>query len=243
MAAGVRIVEVERIVVDVPFTPRCQEWNAREVWQWRISEVIRVTTDAPDVVGYGETILHYTWGRVSDEAIAKVKGRNPAEFLGDDSLGAGLQMALYDVVGKAMGVPAYRLLGLPRVREWCPISWWNIDMPPEAFAAEAQDALAAGYTSYKIKARPWWDVYEQVDTISRVTPPHFRLDLDWNNMLLNAGNAAPVLTELDKQERVAIYESPIMQRDVEGHRQLRQKTTRPIALHFGRTTVPCCGSG
>ena len=55
----------------------------------------------------------------------------------DDSLGAGLQMAIYDVVGKALEVPLYRLLNLPRVREWCPISWWNIDMPPEAFAAES----------------------------------------------------------------------------------------------------------
>src|SRR6266567_1180073 len=57
-------------------------------------------------------------------------------------------------------------------------------------------------------------------------------------MLLNAGNAAPVLTELDKRERVAIYESPIMQRDVEGHRQLRRKTTRPLALHFGDPPFP-----
>jgi L-alanine-DL-glutamate epimerase-like enolase superfamily enzyme len=111
-------------------------------------------------------------------------------------------------------------------------------MPPEANAAEAQEALAAGYTSYKIKARPWWDVYEQVAAISAVTPPHFRLDLDWNNMLLNLGNAAPVLAELDRYERVAIYESPIMQRDVEGQRLLRQKTTRPIALHFGEPPFP-----
>src|SRR5581483_7959847 len=65
MTAKLRIRDVERIVVDVPFTPRCQEWNAREVWQWRISEIIRITTDTPDLVGYGETILHYTWGRVS----------------------------------------------------------------------------------------------------------------------------------------------------------------------------------
>jgi L-alanine-DL-glutamate epimerase-like enolase superfamily enzyme len=238
MSALPRIHDVERIVVDVPFTPRCQEWNAREVWQWRISEVIRITTDTPDLVGYGETILHYTWGRVPDEAIERVRGGNPAEFLGDDSLGAGLQMALYDLVGKALGVPAYRLFNLPRGREWCPISWWNIDMPPEANAAEAQEALAAGYTSYKIKARPWWDVYEQVAAISAVTPPHFRLDLDWNNMLLNLGNAAPVLAELDRYERVAIYESPIMQRDIEGQRLLRQKTTRPIALHFGEQPFP-----
>jgi len=234
---SLKITEVERIVVNVPFTPRCEEWNAREVWQWRISEVIRVVTDA-GLVGYGETIAHYTWGRVHDETVERVKGRNPAELLGDDTLGAGLQMALYDVVGKALGVPVYRLFNLPKVRDWQPISWWNIDMAPEANAAEAQEALARGYTSYKIKARPWFDVFEQVEAISKVTPPHFRLDLDWNQMLINAGNAAPVLTGLDKYERVAIYESPIMQRDVEGLRQIRQKITRPIALHFGDPPFP-----
>jgi L-alanine-DL-glutamate epimerase-like enolase superfamily enzyme len=238
MLNKLRIRDVERIVVDVPFTPRCQEWNAREVWQWRISEIIRVTTDAPDLVGYGETILHYTWGRVPDAAIERVRGGNPADFLGDDSLGAGLQMALYDLVGKALGVPAYRLFNLPRVREWCPISWWNIDMPPEANAAEAQEALAQGYTSYKIKVRPWWDVYAQIEAISAVTPPHFRLDLDWNMMLINHGNAAPVLAELDGYPRIAIYESPIMQHDVEGQRLLRRKTSRPIALHFGDPPFP-----
>jgi len=237
MSGKLKIVDIERIVASVPLTPRCQEWNAREVWQWQISEVVRVTTNVPDIVGYGETILHYTWGRVSDEAIERVKGRPAAEFLGDDTLGAGLQMAIYDVVGKALGVPVYRLLNLPRVREWCPISWWNIDMPPEAFAAEAEEAVERGYTSHKIKARPWWDIVEQVEAISAVTPSHFRLDLDWNQMLINAGNAAPVLQKLDQYERVCIYESPIFQRDVEGLRQLRQKTTRPIALHFGNPTM------
>ncbi len=234
------IKEVERIVLDVPFTPRCQKWNAREVWQWRIVEVLRVTTDSPDMIGYGETVLHYTWSRVSDEAAAKVIGKNPAEFLGDDSLGAGLQMAIYDLTAQALGVPVYRLFNLPRVREWCPISWWNIDMPPEEFAAEAVEAQEHGYTSYKFKARPWFDIYAQVEAVSMVSPRHFKLDIDWNCMLLNAGNASSVLQELDKQERIAIYESPIMQRDVEGHRILREKTTRPIALHFGEppfTTV------
>ena len=123
--AGLSIVDVERIVSNIPLTLRCKEWNARKVWQWRIAKLIRFTTDA-GLVGHGETILHYTWGRVSDEAIARVKGGNPAEFLGDDSLRAGLQMALYDVVGKALEVLVYRLPGLPTVRQWCPISWWNI---------------------------------------------------------------------------------------------------------------------
>lgn len=229
----IKIVDVERIVVDVPFTPRCAEWNALLVWQWRISEVIRVTTDVPDIVGYGETLLHYSWGQVSDEAIARVKGKNPADFLGDDSLGPGLQMALYDVVGQALGVPMYQLFNLPKVRDWCPIAWWNTKMSPEHLAEEAQEALTKGYVNHKFKTRPWIDVYAQVEAVSAVTPPHYEIDLDWNNMLLNAGNATPVLTELDKYERVAIYESPIMQHDVEGQRLLRSKIQHPIALHFG----------
>ena len=231
------VTDIERITVRAPMTPRCEEWNAREVWQWCICEIIRLTTDA-GIVGYGETLPHYTWGRVSDEAIARVKGKNAADFLGDDSLGAGLQMAIYDVVGKALGVPAYRLFNQPKVREAVPIAWWNIDFPPEALAEEAKDALAKGYTALKTKARPWWDVYEQVDQMSNVTPPHFKIDMDWNQMLINASNAAPVLSELDKQERVALYESPIFQRDTEGQRLLRRKTQKAIALHFGDPPFP-----
>jgi len=231
------VTDIERITVRAPMTPRCEEWNAREVWQWCICEIVRVTTDA-GLVGYGETLPHYTWGRVSDEAVARVKGKNAADFLGDDSLGAGLQMAIYDVVGKALGVPAYRLFNQPKVREAVPIAWWNIDFPPEALAEEAKDALAKGYTALKTKARPWWDVYEQVDQMSNVTPPHFKIDMDWNQMLINASNAAPVLSELDKQERVALYESPIFQRDTEGQRQLRQKIKKAIALHFGDPHFP-----
>lgn len=229
----IKIKEVERITVHVPFTPRCQVWCAREQYQWDISEVIRITTDVPDLVGYGETMLHYTWGRVSDEAIARVKGRHPAEFLGDDSLGAGLQMAIYDLVGKANGVPVYKLFNLPRAREWCPISWWNVDMSPEDFAAEAREAVSKGYTSHKIKARPWWDIYEQVTAISNATPDYYHLDMDWNQMLANVSNAIPVLQRLDQMPRVSLYESPIFQHDVEGNRQLRSKISLPIAHHFG----------
>jgi len=242
MTGKLIVTDIERITVRVPMTPRCEEWNAREVWQWCISEVIRITTDA-GFVGYGETLPHYTWSRVSDEAIARVKGNNPADFLGDDSLGAGLQMAVYDVVAKSLGVPMHRLFSTAKVRDWAPISWWNIDFPPEMLAEEAKDALAAGYTAFKTKARPWWDVYAQVQAIADVTPQHFKIDMDWNQMLLNASNAAPVLTELDKQERIMLYESPILQRDIEGNKLLRQKTTHAIAMHFGEPQFPAAVRG
>lgn len=104
---------------------------------------------------------------------------------------------------------------------------------PEALREEAREAVAQGYTAHKFKARPWIDVYAQVEAISEVTPPHYHLDLDWNDMLLNVGNAAPVLQELDRYERVSVYEGPIAQRDVEGYRRLRDKVSHPIAAHFG----------
>lgn len=237
MRAKVRITDVERITLRVPFTPRTQKWNALLVWQWQVVEIIRLTTDA-GLVGYGETLPHYTWRRVSDVAVERVKGKNPVDFLGDDTLGAGLQMAIYDLVGKLLDAPVYRLFNLPKVRDWCPIAWWNTKMGPEDLAGEAQDALAAGYTCHKFKTRPWIDVYAQVEAISAVTPPHYKLDLDWNSMLLNVGNAAPVLQKLDTYERVSIYEGPIPQNDVEGLRELRRKTTHPIALHFGEPPFP-----
>ncbi len=232
MKPALRIKDIERITLRVPFTERVRRWNALLVWQWQIVEIIRVTTDDGSI-GYGETLPHYTWGKVSDEAIERVRGRNPAEFLGVDSLGSGLQMAIYDVVGKALEVPVHRLLNLDKVRDWCPIAWWNTKMGPEDLAGEAQDAVKAGYIFHKFKTRPWIDVYEQVEAISAVTPAHYRLDMDWNGMLMNVGTAVPVMQRLDQYERVSIYEGPINQSDVEGQRELRRKVAKPIALHFG----------
>ena len=85
---------------------------------------------------------------------------------------------------------------------------------------------------------PWFDVYEQVEAIGAVTPEHYRLDLDWNGMLMNVGTATPVMQRLDQYERVSIYESPINQADVEGQRELRRKVAKPIAIHFGSPAFP-----
>jgi len=233
MLPALRIKDVERITLRVPFTERVRQWNALLVWQWQIVEIIRVTTDDGSV-GYGETLPHYTWGKVTDAALQRVQGQNPVEFLGGGRLIEKQKMALYDVVGKALEVPVHRLFNLPKIRDWCPIAWWNTKMGPEDLAAEAQDAVSQGYIFHKFKTRPWIDVYAQVEAISAVTPPHYRLDMDWNSMLLNVGTAAPVLQRLDQYERVSIYEGPIMQRDVEGLRELRRKVSKPIALHFGQ---------
>ena len=77
-----RIAGVERILVDVPFHEIPERNMARYLAGWHISEVCRVTSDT-GLVGYGETLPNYTWGRVSDAAVERVKGRSDIELATD----------------------------------------------------------------------------------------------------------------------------------------------------------------
>ncbi|RKU17059.1 enolase [Candidatus Poribacteria bacterium] len=236
-----KVTNVERTLVDVPFTPRQQEITTQSVstvYNWSLLELCKVTTDTGHI-GWGETVIHYTYSRVSDASVERVLGQSPAEHMNDDSLGAGLQMALFDVVGKILEVPVYRLLGT-QCREVVPISWWSIDASPENWAAEAADAVANGYTSFKNKPRPWWDIIKQVEAIAEVVPTDFKLDLDPNSSLRDAETAIPILRKLAAHPNVAIFESPIPQGDVAGNKQIRQAVDCPIAMHFGSPPYTTC---
>ena len=69
-------------------------------------------------------------------------------------------------VGKELGVPVYQLLPGGKQRDWVPLSWWCHSNSPEDWVREAEYALAAGYTTCKYKARPWWDIVEQVEAVN-----------------------------------------------------------------------------
>ena len=57
-------------------------------------------------------------------------------------------------------------------------------------------------------------------------------------MLLSAGQAAPLLAELERWKRISLIEEPIMRHDSAGNRALRHKATTPLALHLHPTTFP-----
>lgn len=233
--ANLNVKKVERIWLNVPFREVAARNMIREIPQWRIVEICRVTLES-GVTGFGETLPYYTWGRVTDEGVQKVTGRNAAEWMWDDSLGCGLQMALFDAVGKANDVPLWALLG-KKVRERPFVSWWAIDMPAADWVLECKDALARGYTDFKTKARPWFDLEQQIATLSKTLPEHFKIDFDFNAMLIDSSRAGRYLVEIDKFPHVAIYESPIPQTDVAGNKFLRTQTRVPIAMHFGSPPI------
>lgn len=226
-----KVTGIERFTLQVPFVERVRlEMERAGIHTWSELEITRVETDA-GMVGWGETIQNYTWGRVQAEE--RVLAKTPFETMWDDSLGAGLQMALFDVAGKLAGVPVYQLLGT-KCRDWAAISFWDHDMSPEKYEIEARTAVELGYTCMKVKTRPWFDVRETMRRISAATPDHFRIDTDWNAFLNNASNAIPLLRELEEAfPKIKIFEDPIPRNDASGNHFLRTQVQSAIAHHYG----------
>jgi galactonate dehydratase len=226
-----RIAKIDRTTVKLPFREVPGRNMARELPHWAWSEICEVRLNSGHV-GFGETLLYYTWGATADSAVQRVLGQNAAVWMWDDSLGAGLQMALFDAVARAAEVPIHCLLG-KQVHQHTPLSWWNIDTSPEDMAAECKTAFAQGYRSYKTKGRPWFDIWAQVAAAAKVVPPEFMLDIDFNDTLLDAERGIPILQELAKTPQVGIYETPIPQSDIRGNQAIRKAQRVPVAMHYG----------
>lgn len=223
--------DVERIPVRLEFRPVPARNMIRELPHWTLFEICRVTLEC-GIRGFGETMQYYTWGTVSDESVAQVIGRPAPEVMWDDTLGAGLQMALFDAVGRACETPVWSLLGR-KCRDRTRLSWWAIDMPGSDWILECRSAMEAGYTDFKTKARPWFDVVRDCRQLCDTLPAWFDVDLDFNAMLVHAGDARRLLRRLGEFPQVKLFESPIPQGDVEGNRLLRDSTHVAIAHHYG----------
>jgi L-alanine-DL-glutamate epimerase-like enolase superfamily enzyme len=232
----VKVTSVERILLDIPFDVEHERNMAREVNGTHIMQICRVTAD-DGLTGYGESLLHgdSAAGPVPDAAIQRVKGRNPFNLMWDDTLGIPLQMALFDLAGKAAGVPIYRLLG-EKVRDWCPISWWSIDMPPADCASQVKKAVEQGYTSYSFKARPWFDVREQVRAVCAAIPPSFQLTVDFSR-LMDTAAVLPVIKDLEQFPNVTVLKQPVPYDDFAGHQRLRAQTRFTILTLYGLPPV------
>ena len=225
------ITDIRRSVHRMEFREVPRRNMDREIPHWRYSEICRVTLSC-GVTGIGETLMYYTWGATADDDVARAHGRNALDLLWDDSLGAGLQMALFDAIGRAAEMPVHALLG-EKLNSDTPLSWWNIDTSAADMAAECRTALEQGYMSYKTKGRPWFDVFKQVEQSAAVVPPEFKIDMDFNDTLRDADRALPILKRLEAYPQVDIYETPIPQDDVEGNRRIAEATRVNVAMHYG----------
>lgn len=225
------VERIDRFPVEVPFRPVPGRNLRREIPHWKYFEVFEIELGC-GAVGHGESMLYYVDGETDQEAIAQARGANALELLYDDSLGPGIQIALFDAVGRALDVPVHRLLGA-KTHDRTPLSWWCIDMPPEDWVHEAERALEAGYTSLKVKGRPWFDIREQLTALEEALPDWFDVNIDFNATVHDAEKGVPLLRELEQSPLVSHFETPIPQEDIDGNHHLRKELEMPIVFHYG----------
>lgn len=226
-----RIRRAERLVLHIPFyCERVRRHMHRAKTHGERVYVYRVELQDGSV-GWGEARID------RGKRASGLVGRNALGVIHDGRAGFGFQMAVVDAVGRASGLPAWRLLGTKK-RDRVKIAWWDIDMPPEDLAAEMKEAVRRGYTTAKLKPRPWRDLLAQLDAIEKVVPEGFTVTLDFNGFLLDAEQALRFLSRIDDRPLVGGYESPFyLQNDTDGARKLTEAMTKRTVEHFRKKVL------
>lgn len=218
-----KITAVEVVVVDVPYIAPVRAVG----WANPPFVVIRVRTD-DGLVGLGERWMADK--RQIEEGAQVFIGTDPLT-LDLQSLEAPFQSALYDLVGQALGLPVWRLIG-DQCRERVPVAYWSCHMPPEATAREAEKAAAQGFRVHKLKARSW-DIVRQAELITKVAGPDYAIRVDPNTQFRDVATAVRLARQLAPYN-IELYEDPVLKHDPGWYRLLRQKLDIPQALHLDR---------
>jgi L-Ala-D/L-Glu epimerase len=161
-------------------------------------------------------------GLLGDDPFALEEiGARLAAVPGEQAAKAALDAALHDLQGKLLGIPAFRLLGLPRTGP--PTSWtvWLGD--PDDMAARAERA-SSSFRRLKLKlgGGDGLDV-ERVRSVRAVTDLPLQVDVNEWWSLDEALEALPQLAELG----VEYCEQPLPAGD-EGGRVLKERSPVPI---------------
>ncbi len=139
---------------------------------------------------------------------------------------AGLEMALWDILGKAAGLPLYRLLGGP-ISEYVPTKISISGIEPGRAAEMATWALDLGFRTMKVKVGlgPVEDV-ARVRAVREVVGPDVRLGVD-----ANGGWSPRVATETIRRlvpYDIYFAEQPVPALDVQWLADVRNHVDVPI---------------
>ena len=170
----------------------------------------------------------------SQETIERYLGTNPFTWMGDET-SLGLGTAMYDLMGKAAGVPVYQLFG-QKHRSWVPVAAWTVSTHPERMAAAVADYADQGYTWMKFHLSPFENVIDQTEAMQRVAPEGFRLHYDFT-MHGTDDHMASLLDRLSEYPIAGCFEDPLPGEDLDGYIELKRRARRPIVLHHFPTAA------
>jgi D-galactarolactone cycloisomerase len=152
---------------------------------------------------------------------------------------SGIDMALWDLRGKAARVPVHELLGglyhVNGVRVYASSIYWGLE--PDVAARQAREWVDQGFTAVKLKVgrEPRRDLV-RVQAIRDEIGPDIDLMVDANQSLVR-NDAMRMLVALE-EAGVYWFEEPLDIADVEGHTLLRS-ARRTVRIATGENLYTC----
>jgi muconate cycloisomerase len=136
-------------------------------------------------------------------------------------------------MGKALNVPAYRLLG-GKYRDLVPVSRCSGRMNPEHAAETATEAVRQGYSVLKMKATADDDLASRLEAIQDAVGDKLSVVVDPNQRFYNPATLFKRAEELKCRgiTNVQCFESPYDQTNLDWYVLARHKLSTPIALHI-----------
>jgi L-alanine-DL-glutamate epimerase-like enolase superfamily enzyme len=241
----VKITRVETIPVEVPIQPRLAIRGPRGFHSVSPFLLVRIHTDA-GLVGLGEVSATPRWSGedrvtaahfIADYFAPLLLDQDPGEIAAlsaavDRAVArnyftkAALEMALWDIQGKARGVPLCELLG-ERARDAIPIKWSVSGVEPQKAAEIARWAVGRGFGTLKVKVGidPEGDV-ARVRAVREAVGPGVRLGVDANGgwSVRTALETIPRLRDLG----VYFVEQPVAPGDPERMAEVRASAGVPV---------------
>jgi L-alanine-DL-glutamate epimerase-like enolase superfamily enzyme len=205
-------------------TPEYEDWIAYQLnhYYGPSRRTVYVAHTNTGLEGLGEG------SREADEIINQYIGTNPFDWMGDET-SLPLGMAMYDLMGKAAGVPVYKLFG-QKYRSWVPVGSWTVSTHPKRMAEAITRYAARGYTWMKYHLSPFENVIDQLEAMQAVAPEGFKIHFDFT-MGGTDDHMPDLLERLAAYRIVGCFEDPLNEKDLPGYIELRKRSRLPIVLH------------
>jgi galactonate dehydratase len=149
---------------------------------------------------------------------------------------AGIDQALWDIKGKALGRPVFELLGGPVRKTIKAYGWIGGDRPADV-AAAAHERKAEGFTAIKMNASgemQWVDapsrikeIQTRIATVRDAVGPDFGIGLDFHGRI-HKGSAKAAVQAVEPFQPMFI-EEPTPPGHADALAEIAQHTTTPIA--------------
>lgn len=227
------VVKREAVVIKVTTEGGLVGWGeAHHARSPRAMETLVNTTMRDLLVGMDATATTQVWQRVYANQLA-------THGMGSASVTAlsGIDIALWDIRGKAAGWPLYRLLGgqrrpLPAYAGGVALGF----QPPESLVDEVRALVEAGYRAVKLRIGDSVAAdLARVTAVREALGPELNIFVDANAQY-DSAQAFRIAPELERLG-VGWFEEPFTPYAYRSYRDLRQVTGVPLAAgenHFTR---------